>query len=74
MRVESPQPLTYITYVEQDGKPVEAKRFEVPMGTPGKTAWLGPEGLHAVQNRGTSEYRAVRIELKPIPPAADQQR
>lgn len=74
MRVESPQPLTYIAYSEHDGKLVEAKRIEVPMGKPGKTEWMEPEGPHAVQNRGTSEYRAVRVELKPNGPAAGQER
>ena len=76
MRVESPQPLTYITYSEQDGKRVEVKRLDLPMENPGKTEWMGPEGLHAVQNGGTSEYRAIRIELKPATPApaADQGR
>ena len=74
MRVDSPQPLTYITYSVQDGEWVEVKRSDSPMGNPGKTEWMGPEGLHAVKNRGTSEYRAIRIELKPSSPAADQGR
>jgi len=72
MRFEAPQPLTYITYSELNGKRVEAQRFEVPMENPGRTEWAGPEGLHAVMNRGTSEFRAIRIELKPISPTADQ--
>jgi hypothetical protein len=72
MRVDSPQPLTYITFSELDGKRIETGRFEVPMGKPGKTEWMGPEGLHAVKNRGTSEYRALRIELKPSTPAIEQ--
>ncbi len=74
MRVEAPQPLTYITYSEHDGKLVEAKRVELPMGSLGKTEWMGSEGLHAVRNRGTSDYRAIRIELKPGSPTNDQER
>jgi hypothetical protein len=65
MRFESPQPLTYITYAAQAGKLNELKRYEVPMGKAGQTEWSEPEGLHAVQNRGTTVFRAVRIELKP---------
>jgi hypothetical protein len=26
--------------------------------------WLGPEGLHAVENIDTAPYHAVRVELK----------
>jgi hypothetical protein len=72
MQVEAPQPLTYITYTMQDGKWVEAKRFDVPLGKPVKAQWMKPEGPHAVQNRGTSEYQAIRIELKPGSPTTDQ--
>ena len=72
MQIEAPQPLTYITYAEQDGKWVEAKRFDVPMGKPTKAQWMSPEGPHAVQNRGPANYRAIRIELKPSSPASDR--
>jgi hypothetical protein len=72
MQIEAPQPLTYITYTGQDGKWIEAKRFDVPMGKPTKAQWMGPEGPHAVQNRGTSEYRAIRIELKPSTQTSDR--
>jgi hypothetical protein len=65
MRFESPQPLTYITYTWRDGKQVVLKRYEVPIGRAGQTEWSEPEGLHAVQNRGTAAFRAIRIELKP---------
>lgn len=68
MQIESPQPLTYITYTEHDGKLVEEKRIDLPMGRPTRAKWLEPEGPHAVQNRGTSDYRAIRIELKPASP------
>ncbi|CAN5400325.1 hypothetical protein BH10ACI4_BH10ACI4_12430 [soil metagenome] len=74
MRFESPQPLTYITYSEQDGKQRETERFEVPMGKAGTTEWSEPEGLHAVKNRGTSAFRAIRIELKPNSTAVDKER
>jgi hypothetical protein len=72
MQVEAPQPLTYITYSEQNGKWIETRRFEVPMGKPSKGQWMKPEGPHAVQNRGTSEYRAIRIELKPSSSTTEQ--
>jgi hypothetical protein len=65
MQIETPQPLTYFTYTQKDGKWIEAKRFEVPMGKPTNAQWMEAEGPHAVQNRGSSEYRATRIELKP---------
>jgi len=65
MRMDAPQPLTYMTYSEKDGKQLEAERFEVPIGEAGKTEWSEPEGLHAVKNKGTSAFRAIRIELKP---------
>jgi len=68
MRFESPQPLTYITYAWRDGKLVAQKRFEVPMGKAGQTEWSDSEGLHAVQNRGTAAFRAIRFELKPGKP------
>lgn len=68
MRFKSPQPLTYITYADGAGKLSELKRYEVPMGEVGQTQWGEPEGLHAVQNRGTTVFRAVRIELKPTSP------
>jgi hypothetical protein len=70
MQVEAPQPLTYITYANKAGRWVEAKRFEVPAGQPVDAEWMKPEGPHAVQNRGSSEYRAIRTELKPIPAEA----
>jgi len=65
MRVEAPQPLTYISYLLKDGRWAEAKRTLLPMRTPPEAEWMEPEGPHAVQNRGSSEYRALRIELKP---------
>ena len=65
MRFESPQRLTYITYAWRDGKLLAQKRYEVPMGRAGQTEWSEPEGLHAVQNRGTAAFRAIRFEIKP---------
>jgi hypothetical protein len=72
MRVDSPQPPTYIAYSEQDGKQIEKERFEVPMGDAGKTEWSEPEGLHAVKNRGKSAFRAFRIEWKPTSTTAEE--
>lgn len=65
MRVEHPQAITYITYAVRGGKLVETARHEVPLRTPAEAEWMGPEGPHAVQNRGAGEYEAIRIELKP---------
>lgn len=64
MRVEAPQPITYITYALQDGKLVETGRKTQPLRTPAEAEWMEPEGPHAVENRGSSEYRAIRVELK----------
>lgn len=64
MRVEVPQPLTYITYALQDGKLVETGRKAQPLRIPAEAGWMEPEGPHAVENRGSSEYRAIRVELK----------
>lgn len=65
MRVEAPQPITYIRYARQDGRLVETGRTERAIREPAEAEWMEPEGPHAVQNRGTAEYRAIRIELKP---------
>ncbi len=65
MRVEAPQPLTYISYAVRDGKLVELGRKDQPPRAPPEAEWMEPEGPHAVRNRGTSDYRAIRIELKP---------
>jgi len=65
MRVEAPQPLTYIAYELRDGKLVETGRKSQPLRSPAEAEWMEPEGPHAVENRGSSEYRALRIELKP---------
>jgi predicted metal-dependent enzyme (double-stranded beta helix superfamily) len=65
MYLEAPQPLTYITYSYQGGRWVERNRVELPAGRSMEVQWMGPEGVHAVQNRGTSVYRALRVELKP---------
>ena len=65
MRVEAPQPITYIAYELRDGKLVETRRFDQPLRTPVEAEWMEPEGPHSVTNRGTSEYRAIRIEFKP---------
>jgi hypothetical protein len=35
-----------------------------PTGTP-VPRWLSPEGPHAVENLDSTEFRAIRVELKP---------
>ena len=65
MRVDVPQPITYITYAAQDGKLVETGRKPQRLRAPAEAEWMEPEGPHAVENRGLAEYRAIRIELKP---------
>jgi hypothetical protein len=65
MRVEAPQPITYIHYGRSEGRLVETSRTDQPMREPAEAEWMEPEGPHAVRNRGTAEYRAIRIELKP---------
>ena len=65
MLVEVPQPITYITYATQDGKLVETGRKLQPLRDPAEAEWMELEGPHAVANRGSAEYRAIRIELKP---------
>jgi len=64
MYFEQPQPITYIEYKLVDGVPVETDRIDAPALAVGQTVRTGPEGLHAVQNRGTAPFLAVRIEFK----------
>lgn len=65
MHMETPQPLTYIVYALRDGKLVETDRIDVPLQSPPEAEWAEPEGPHAVENRGSSDFRALRVELKP---------
>lgn len=64
MYFEQPQPITYITYKLINGKPIEAERFDAPSLATAQTVRGAPEGLHAVMNRGSAPFRAVRIEFK----------
>ncbi len=64
MYFEKPQPITYIVYELVDGKPVERERIEAPAMPVGQTEWMGAEGLHAIQNRGTEPFVALRVEMK----------
>jgi predicted metal-dependent enzyme (double-stranded beta helix superfamily) len=64
MYFEQPQPITYIEYKLVDGRPVETQRFDAPALNATQTVRGEPEGLHAVMNRGTAPFVAVRIEFK----------
>ena len=64
MYFEQPQPITYILYTLVDGKPVETKRVDAPAFPKSATVKGEPEALHAVKNRGTAPFVAVRIEFK----------
>jgi hypothetical protein len=64
MYFEQPQPITYIEYKLVDGRPVETQRFDAPAINATQTVRGGPEGLHAVINRGPAPFVAVRIEFK----------
>lgn len=66
MYFEQPQPITYITYRLVDGHSVETERVDAPALSPTQTIRGEPEGLHAVMNRGTAPFRAVRIEFKTV--------
>lgn len=64
MYFEQPQPITYITYKLINGKPVETERFDAPAFAKSQTVRGEPEGLHAVTNRGSAPFVAIRIEFK----------
>ncbi len=61
---EQPQPITYITYKLINGKLVETERFDAPAFAKSQTVRGEPEGLHAVPNRGSAPFVAIRIEFK----------
>jgi predicted metal-dependent enzyme (double-stranded beta helix superfamily) len=73
MYFEHPQPITYITYKLMNGKPVEVERFDAPSFTKSQTVRGEPEGLHAIKNRGSASFVAVRIEFKSDSPAKANQ-
>lgn len=64
MYFEQPQPITYITYKLINGKPVETERFDAPAFAKSQTLRSEPEGLHAVTNRGSAPFVAIRVEFK----------
>jgi predicted metal-dependent enzyme (double-stranded beta helix superfamily) len=64
MYFEQPQPITYINYKLVDGRPVEIERFDAPAFEVSQTVRGVPEGLHAVMNRGSAPFIAVRFEFK----------
>jgi len=64
MYFEQPQPITYITYKLINGKPVETERFDAPAFVKLQIVRGEPEGLHAVTNRGSAPFVAIRIEFK----------
>lgn len=64
MYFEQPQPITYITYKLVNGRPVETERFDAPSLAKTQTVRGEPEGLHAVKNRGSAPFVAVRVEFK----------
>ena len=69
MYFEQPQPITYIVYKLVDGKPVETERIDAPALAVSQTVRGEPEGLHAVSNRGSAPFLAVRFEFKDGSPA-----
>ncbi len=69
MYFEQPQPITYVAYKLVDGRPVETERIDAPAFEVSQTVRGEPEGLHAVTNRGTKPFVAVRIEFKDQAPA-----
>lgn len=64
MYFEQPQPITYIAYKLVEGKPVEVERVDAPALPATQTVWADPERLHAIHNRGTEPFIAVRMEFK----------
>lgn len=64
MYFEQPQPISYIVYKLVDGRPVETSRLDAPAFKVSETIKGEPEGLHAVKNRGTAPFIAVRVEFK----------
>jgi len=64
MYFERPQPITYIAYTLVDGRPVEGERIDAPAMEASKTVRGDPEGLHAVKNRGSGPFVAIRVEFK----------
>ncbi|MBT0670499.1 hypothetical protein HT136_19210 [Novosphingobium profundi] len=64
MYFEQPQPITYIEYKLIDGIPVETRRVDAPALNIAQAVRVEPEGLHAILNRGTKPFLALRVEFK----------
>ena len=64
MYFEQPQPITYIEYALVDGVPTVTHRTELPAMPAGRAVRAAPEGLHAILNRGTAPFIALRVEFK----------
>jgi hypothetical protein len=70
MYVTSPAPLRYYSASLVNGKWVEKGDDSSTPATPPNSnrprppQYLEPEGPHAVENLGTTAYRAVRVEIK----------
>lgn len=64
MYFERPQPITYIIYKLVDGKPVETGRVDALAFAASKTVRAEAERLHAILNRGSAPFVAVRFEFK----------
>ncbi|MBA15349.1 MAG: hypothetical protein CMN73_03235 [Sphingomonas sp.] len=71
MYFEQPQPITYISYQLENGAPVMIESKDAPAMPPALTVSIGPEGLHAIRNRGTEPFVAVRMEFKGEPCSAE---
>ncbi|CAN5193880.1 hypothetical protein BH10PSE4_BH10PSE4_46600 [soil metagenome] len=65
MYFEQAQPITYITYKLINGVPTETERMDAPAEALTGAVSAPPEGLHAVRNRGTGKFLALRVEFKP---------
>lgn len=64
MYFEQPEPITYIKYKLINEKPVETERFNAPALAKSQTVRDEPEELHAVTNRGSAPFVAIRTEFK----------
>lgn len=68
MYFEQAQPITYITYALVDGQPTETQRNDAPAEAMTGALAVPPEGLHAIYNRGSAPFIALRVEFKDTPP------
>ena len=52
-----------IRYYDENGNFNDYQKREIDSNNP-HIEWMGPEGLHAVENIDTVQYRAIRLEFK----------